>query len=365
MSAARSTRRRHGAGEVLSRRQVVRLLAGLGLAPLLPTVRRGGLRWPAAAAAPSAWASGGTAAMTGKASYPNPFETLAAACELVASTTAGPCTTADAPLREDVSEGWSGLPLRLALKVVDAACNPVAGATVKIWHTNVEGSYSGQTPSNRFCLLDQSYASQNFFRGVQVTAADGTVCFDTCFPGWYSGRAIHVHFQVAQGGTSYRVSQLFFPEDVTSDIFATHPDYAPYGQPNATFANDGIVRAIPAAQLDRHLLSVARMSDGAMLASKMVTVINQAPTPAATPTASAVSTPTPTATPSAVATRASCSGDCGGDGNVSVDELVRGVNMALGNGEVSACPAFDTDGNGAVAIDELVSAVSAALNGCP
>jgi protocatechuate 3,4-dioxygenase beta subunit len=354
----------HGAMR-LSRRQVVRLLAGVGLAPLLPSIGRRGA-WTRQAWAQTDWASGGTAAMTDKASYPDPFETIDDLCQLVATTTAGPCTTETDLLREDVSEGWTGIPVRLALKVVDASCNPVAGATVNIWHTNIEGSYSGQTPSNGFCLLDQSYASQDFFRGVQVTADDGTVFFDTCFPGWYSGRAIHIHFQVKQGGTSYRISQLFFPEDVTSDIFANHPEYVPYGQPNVTFANDGIVAAIPAAQLNRHLLTVARMTDGAMLASKVVTVINQAPTPAVTPTASQVSTPTPTpsATPSVVSTPATCTGDCDGDGSVSVDELVRGVNMALGNDEVSACAAFDADGNGAVAIDEIVSAVNAALNGC-
>jgi protocatechuate 3,4-dioxygenase beta subunit len=349
----------------LSRRQAIRLLAGVGLVPLLPSIGlRGRLGWAAPAAAQTDWASGGTAAMTGKATYPDPFETIDDVCALVATTTAGPCTTETDLQREDVSEGWTGIPVRLALKVVDASCNPVGGATVKIWHTNIEGSYSGQTPSNGFCLLDQSYASQDFFRGVQITGDDGTVFFDTCFPGWYSGRAIHIHFQVKQGNTSYRISQLFFPEDVTADIFANHPEYAPYGQPNVTFSNDGIVAAIPAAQLDRHLLSVARMSDGAMLASKVVTVINQAPTPVATPTASEVGTPTPTATATAVSTPAGCAGDCSGDDAVSVDELVRGVGMALGNGEVSECAAFDIDGNSAITIDEIVSAVDAALNGC-
>ncbi|MDX2168091.1 MAG: protocatechuate 3,4-dioxygenase [Deltaproteobacteria bacterium] len=344
---------------------MVRLLAGIGLLPLLPELRRGGIRLSSAAAATD-WASGGTAAMTGKASYPDPFTAMADACELVATTTQGPCTTATDLLRGDVSEGWSGLPVRLALKLVDATCQPVAGATVKIWHTNIEGSYSGQTPNNGLCLQQQAYASQDFFRGAQTTADDGTVFFDTCFPGWYSGRAIHIHFQVKQGDTSYRISQLFFPEDVTTDIFANHPEYAPYGPPNTTLANDGISAAIPSAQLARHILSVARMADGAMLASKVVTVISQAPTPAVTPTASqaGTATPTPTATPTAVSTPAGCAGDCSGDGSVGVDEVVRGVNIALGNGELSACPAFDADGNGAVAIDDLIAAVNAALNGC-
>jgi hypothetical protein len=81
------------------------------------------------------------------------------------------------------------------------------------------------------------------------------------------------------------------------------------------------------------------------------------PNPSGTPTP----TPTPTATPAA----ASCIGDCGGDGSVTIDELVRSVNIALGNTAVAVCTASDRNGNGAVTIDELVTAVGAALNGCP
>jgi protocatechuate 3,4-dioxygenase beta subunit len=219
------------------------------------------------------WASGGTAAMTGKNGYPDPFTGSLATCAIVASTTEGPCTTESDLDREDVSEGWSGLPVRLALKVVDASCNPLVGATVKIWHTNLEGVYSGQTPNPGMCSgNDQEAISMDFFRGVQTTDADGVVYFDTCFPGWYGGRAVHIHFQVKDGDTSYRVSQLFFPETLTAEIFTAHPEYKGFGQPDTTFANDNIMAGIPAASRDRHILEVARMGDGAMLASKVVTV---------------------------------------------------------------------------------------------
>ncbi len=61
----------------------------------------------------------------------------------------------------------------------------------------------------------------------------------------------------------------------------------------------------------------------------------------------------------------SCRGDCNGDGMVSINELVTGVNIALGNSDVSSCPAFDANGDGEVTIDELIAAVNAALGGCP
>ncbi|MBX3159749.1 MAG: protocatechuate 3,4-dioxygenase [Deltaproteobacteria bacterium] len=229
---------------------------------------------PTTADAPAAgaWASGGTAAMTDKASYPDPFTAAPTACALIATTTEGPCTTATGLAREDVSEGLTGLPVRLALKIVDASCAPLAGATVKIWHTNLEGSYSGETPNPNMCLTTSAYSAQNFMRGTQVTAADGTAFFDTCFPGWYRGRAVHIHIQVLRGNVSTRVSQLFFPEAITTDIFDTHPEYRSYGQPDTTFATDNILRGIPSADQARMLFDVARMTDGAMLASKVVTV---------------------------------------------------------------------------------------------
>lgn len=215
------------------------------------------------------------------------------------------------------------------------------------------------------CLQQQSYASQMFFRGIQITDADGTVFFDTCFPGWYRGRAVHIHFQVKDAGRSYRVSQLFFPEEITHDIFATHREYAGYGQPDTTFATDNIIAAIPSAERDGHILTVARMTDGAMLAAKTVTVVDQvtAPSPTATESITALPTASPTASPT-TAPGSGCVGDCDQGGSVSIDELVRGVDMSLGKSDVGACSAFDANGDQRVTVDELIRAVNAALSGC-
>jgi protocatechuate 3,4-dioxygenase beta subunit len=220
------------------------------------------------------WASGGTIAMTDKDTYPDPFAGgPGAMCLLVATTTEGPCNTPTNLVRQDVSEGLTGLPVRLALKVVDTACNPIANASVKIWATRPDGIYTGETPNQSFCSENNAGAiATDAMRGVQVTDASGVVAFDTCYPGWYPGRAIHIHFLVTVGGATTRISQLFFPETVTQGIFASHPDYAEFGQPNTTFANDGVIGAIPPAQRDRLICDVARMTDGAMLASKVVAV---------------------------------------------------------------------------------------------
>jgi hypothetical protein len=61
---------------------------------------------------------------------------------------------------------------------------------------------------------------------------------------------------------------------------------------------------------------------------------------------------------------AQCAGDCDGDGMVAINELILGVNIALGTAATTDCPSFDTDGDGMVAINELIAAVSNALNSC-
>lgn len=62
---------------------------------------------------------------------------------------------------------------------------------------------------------------------------------------------------------------------------------------------------------------------------------------------------------------AACAGDCGQDGEVTVEELVLMVNIALGNGSVSQCMPGDSNGDGSITVEEIVKAVNNALNGCP
>ncbi len=88
-------------------------------------------------------------------------------------------------------------------------------------------------------------------------------------------------------------------------------------------------------------------------------------TPLATDTATPVATDTATSTATATVTSApACAGDCNGDGAVAVNELVIGVNIALGNSAADACPAIDANADGAVTINELIGAVNNALGAC-
>ncbi|MEO8699506.1 MAG: protocatechuate 3,4-dioxygenase [Kofleriaceae bacterium] len=218
------------------------------------------------------WASGGTAAMTGKACYPDPFAAGVTACALlVCETTEGPCT-APTTARQDVSDGMPGLPVRLALKLVTAeTCEPIADAVVEIWHTQKAGVYSGTTPNPQLCSGGDAEApSLGYFRGTQISDANGRIDFDTCFPGWYRGRAIHIHVRISVGATTFVVSQLFFADTLITEIFDDHPDYADYGQPDTANSDDNIIGS--ASAFTAYVLDTARMSDGAMLASKVIAV---------------------------------------------------------------------------------------------
>lgn len=221
------------------------------------------------------WATGGTAAMTMRDLYPNPFEGAGgSSCEVICSTTIGPCHV-DQPLRADISEGWDGLPVRLALRLVDTACMPLVDAVVEVWHTNYLGVYSGRAAS--ICNLAEADRAALYFRGYLRTDADGRVDFDTVFPGWYSGRAIHIHFRIMTGpydpsdaAPSMVVSQLFFEDTLNTEIFANEPLYREEGQPDTTNGEDGVIAR--ETMLGPYTLDVRRLPDGAMMASKTIVV---------------------------------------------------------------------------------------------
>jgi hypothetical protein len=59
-----------------------------------------------------------------------------------------------------------------------------------------------------------------------------------------------------------------------------------------------------------------------------------------------------------------CIGDCDGNGFVTVDEIVSGVNIALGVVAIDVCEAMDADQSGSITVDELLTAIDGALNGC-
>lgn len=213
--------------------------------------------------APAPWATGGTAGLTVLDAAP--FSAPGAACALTCPLMLGPCYHTS-PERRDISEGTAGLPVRLLLRVVDAACAPLAGMVVDVWHAAPSGRYSGDEGAAMCTGGDAEAMASTRFRGFQRTGADGVAELHTCLPGWYPGRAVHLHVQVrtgdAEGVGAHLTTQLFFPGDVVADVYARHPDYAPRGQPDTSLAEDGPLAGEDPAPWTT---AAARQSDGSLL----------------------------------------------------------------------------------------------------
>jgi protocatechuate 3,4-dioxygenase beta subunit len=164
-------------------------------------------------------------------------------CGVAAEETIGPypdrtgMLTSAAYDRSDITEGKAGLPLGVVLSIVNssAACAAVTGAQVIVWQCDAEGHYSeyGNQPGG----YDGTGAT--YLRGVQTTDSHGQVTFKTVYPGWYMGRATHIHVQVFIAGASKKVTQLAFPESVNAAVYRTGV-YAAKGQNPQTNAADTV-----------------------------------------------------------------------------------------------------------------------------
>jgi protocatechuate 3,4-dioxygenase beta subunit len=91
---------------------------------------------------------------------------------------------------------------------VNSSCAGIANANVEIWHVDAAGNYSEYG----------TQTAQTFLRGIQTTSSDGEVTFTTIYPGWYQGRATHIHIEVRISGVSRKVTQVAFPESVNNTV---------------------------------------------------------------------------------------------------------------------------------------------------
>jgi protocatechuate 3,4-dioxygenase beta subunit len=152
-----------------------------------------------------------------------------AECVLTPEQTEGPYYLDGAKERRDITEGRPGTALALALTVVDAAsCKPIGGAAVDVWHCDALGEYSGVDGGGGM-----------FMRGVQRADSRGVARFDTVYPGWYTGRAVHIHVMVHVEGNVVHTGQLYFPESSTDAVYREEP-YSSRPGPDVRNAEDAI-----------------------------------------------------------------------------------------------------------------------------
>jgi protocatechuate 3,4-dioxygenase beta subunit len=213
-------------GRVLTRREMLSLLGGSGA--MLVT----GLSLPRFLMAQN--------------TPPTPAATPLPTCVVRPELTEGPYFVDDqlnrSDIRVDPTDGSikEGIPLRLIYRVSDVTggmCAPLAGAQIDLWHCDAAGRYSG--------VQDRSFdtSGQKWLRGYQVTDENGSAEFLTIVPGWYSGRAVHIHFKIRTNPGSQSdyefTSQFFFDPATIAEIYALAP-YANRGLPDTPNERDGI-----------------------------------------------------------------------------------------------------------------------------
>lgn len=161
-------------------------------------------------------------------------------CVLTPTLTEGPYFVDERLNRSNIIGGQPGLPLNLAVKIYNAsssACSAISSVQVDIWHTNGIGAYSG--------VPGLGTGGQTFLRGYQVTDSNGNVSFATIYPGWYSGRATHIHlkariFNAAGNATLEATTQIFFDDATSDSVYSSNAPYNSRGARDTRNSQDGI-----------------------------------------------------------------------------------------------------------------------------
>lgn len=178
-------------------------------------------------------------------------------CPATPRQTEGPFYFDPELVRQELTEGKAGVPLRLRLQIVDAAaCAPSHRARVDIWHSDAGGAYSGYDRERS--------AGERWLRGTQFADAQGVVAFDTLYPGWYRGRAPHIHLKAWTTDGRELTSQLYFP-DALSEAVYQEAAYSGRGGRFVRNSEDGIFRSADGAAPLAQIARVPQGYDGAVV----------------------------------------------------------------------------------------------------
>ncbi|WP_343705481.1 intradiol ring-cleavage dioxygenase [Flavobacterium sp.] len=162
-------------------------------------------------------------------------------CTVSPSETKGPfpIKTPSQLVLENIKSDRVGIALLINLKIENKNnnCEPLSGVLVDVWHCDKDGNYSEYGGTQ---MQQTDYTSVHFLRGRQTSNANGEVSFISIYPGWYQGRAPHIHVEVlSNAGNSLLVTQIAFPETISSQVYSS-TNYAAHGQADTTNARDNI-----------------------------------------------------------------------------------------------------------------------------
>ncbi len=184
---------------------------------------------------------------------------------LAAEMVEGPYYGNGSPPRSDIRGDRPGLELALEIQLLDVRTSgPLADLNVDLWHPDATGHYSGYDYDPD--LQPENVAKQKpmndeiFLRGVQTSSSDGVVRFTKIYPGWYASRAPHMHLKVFSGDTCVLTTQLYFPEAISEQVYAT-PDYKRTVEQDTRNATDTVI-ALAQSPIDACWIELTRTSAG-------------------------------------------------------------------------------------------------------
>ena len=262
-------------GRILSRREILALFGAAGAGVLSAACSGSGSNANRSAAttadsgtsAPAAISAGGPPGATNAASATSTSSATATAlpaCVVVPELTEGPYFVDEKLNRSDIRtdsvtrDPRPGVPLVITFNVLSvngSACAALPKADLDIWHCDAAGRYSDTGD------MSASRPGEDWLRGYQPTDDLGVARFTTVYPGWYPGRAVHIHFKVrgtTPAGKTYEfTSQLFFDEATTDVVYVEQP-YAARRTGRLKNDGDGIYRQSGG----KTLMPVTKTADG-------------------------------------------------------------------------------------------------------
>jgi protocatechuate 3,4-dioxygenase beta subunit len=163
-------------------------------------------------------------------------------CSSTPSETAGPFPTKNPAslLLVDIRSDRTGVPLTIQITIqnMNNSCEPLPDAIVDIWHCDRDGYYSEYGGSG---MQSTDLTQVHFLRGRQTTDASGVAAFTSIFPGWYAGRAPHIHVHVYDtSGKSLLVTQIAFPTTVCDTVYTTATQFYTRGKQDTSNASDNV-----------------------------------------------------------------------------------------------------------------------------
>jgi len=190
-------------------------------------------------------------------------------CTVSPSETKGPfpIKTPSQLVLENIKSDRVGIALLINLKIENKNnnCEPLSGVLVDVWHCDKDGNYSEYGGTS---MQQTDYTSVHFLRGRQTSDTNGNVSFISIYPGWYQGRAPHIHVEVlSSSGSSLLVTQIAFPETISSQVYSS-TNYAAHGQADTANTRDNVF----ADSLSDELAAITgNLTDGYTL-TKTITV---------------------------------------------------------------------------------------------